>query len=197
MCHVIIPILGAILLASRVLGEPVSDSADVHTLKEAEAAAIHHPHPDYPLEARRQHLSGRGIVVGAVDQKTGKLESLKMEQSTGHALLDDAILRAFRQWNFKPGTIRRFHVPVSYNMVTADQLFKDVVDQRIADELAHRGPDYRAPETARKAWQNWYRIIRYEQRVGNWHSAEFRTGEDAIRYIEQKRRAKGLPTYDE
>jgi TonB family protein len=123
---VIIPFLGAVLLVSRVLGLSAPDSTDVHTLKEAEAAAIHHPHPDYPLEARRQHLSGRGIVVGVVDRRTGKLESLKMEQSTGHALLDDAILRTFHQWSFKPGTISRFHIPVSYTIMNP----RDAMDAR-------------------------------------------------------------------
>jgi TonB family protein len=94
---------------------------DPGALKRAEAAAVHHPHPDYPLEARRLHLSGRGIVAGIVDPKTGQLKSLKMEQSTGHAVLDDAVLRAFRRWTFRPGAIRQFRIPVTYTTIAPPQ----------------------------------------------------------------------------
>ena len=118
MRHVTVRFLAAVTIASVAVASPLPRPTDVQTLAEAERVAIHHPHPDYPFEARRLRLTGRGIVVGIVDQKTGILKSVKMEQSTGHAILDDAVLRAFRQWRFKPGTIRRFSVPVTYTMVS-------------------------------------------------------------------------------
>ncbi len=77
-----------------------------------------------------------------------------------------------------------------------DDIFKQLVDERIADELAHRGPDYRTPATTKEAWQNWYRILRHERTVG-WQSSEFKTSNDLIRYIRQRRHARGLPTYDQ
>ncbi|MEY2565038.1 MAG: hypothetical protein QOH88_3231 [Verrucomicrobiota bacterium] len=42
-----------------------------------------------------------------------------MEKSTGHKILDDAALEAFRQWRFKSGTgtIRKFRTPITYNML--------------------------------------------------------------------------------
>jgi TonB family protein len=116
MRHSIVPVLATVLSASPVISSPSPAPTDPQALKKAEAVAIHHPHPDYPLEARRLHLTGRGIVLGIVDTKTGQLKSVKMEHSTGHAILDDAVLRAFRQWTFRPGTIRQFRIPVMYTM---------------------------------------------------------------------------------
>jgi TonB family protein len=116
MRHVIAPVLGFVVAASAVFASP--PPPDEHALAKAEAVAIHHPHPDYPLEARRLHLSGRGIVLGIVDAKTGQLKSVKMEQSTGRTILDEAVLRAFRQWTFRAGTIRQFRIPVTYTMIT-------------------------------------------------------------------------------
>jgi TonB family protein len=52
-----------------------------------------------------------------VDIKTGFVTSVRMEKSTGHKILDDAALEAFRQWRIKPGTIRKFRTPITYNML--------------------------------------------------------------------------------
>jgi TonB family protein len=71
---------------------------------------------EYPAEARQRHLEGRGIVVGAVDFETGKVTLVRMEKSTGHKILDDAALRSFRQWRFKPRLIKQFRTPVTYEM---------------------------------------------------------------------------------
>ena len=117
MRQVIPSVFGLAATASMLVASPPAESTDADALKRAEAAAIHHPHPDYPLEARRLRLTGRGIVLGIVDPKTGQLTSLTMEKSTGHTMLDDAVLRAFRQWTFRPGTIRQFRIPVTYTMI--------------------------------------------------------------------------------
>ena len=77
---------------------------------------VHQVPPEYPYEARRIGITGRGILVGIVEFKTGKVTSVKMEKSTGNPILDDASLSAFRQWQFKPNTIRRFRTPITYEM---------------------------------------------------------------------------------
>ena len=77
-----------------------------------------------------------------------------------------------------------------------DDIFKQLVDQRIADELAHRGPDYRTAASTREAWNNWYRSIRQKPKP-TWQSSEFKTSEDLVRFIKQRRRARGLATYDQ
>jgi len=37
-----------------------------------------------------------------------------MEQTTGNAILDKSTTDAFRQWRFKPGTVSRVRVPITY-----------------------------------------------------------------------------------
>jgi TonB family protein len=71
---------------------------------------------EYPAEARQRHLEGRGILAGEVDFESGKIISVRMEKSTGHKILDDAALRSFRQWQFKPRLIKQFRTPVTYQM---------------------------------------------------------------------------------
>ena len=77
---------------------------------------VHRVSPAYPVEARRSRLQGRGILFGQVDFKTGVVTLVVMEKSTGWKVLDDAALSAFRQWRFKPGTTRKFRVPITYTM---------------------------------------------------------------------------------
>jgi len=73
---------------------------------------------EYPLEARKQHLEGHGMLLGEIDFETGRVTSVHMEKSTGYKVLDDAALRACRQWIFKPHFSRKFKVPVNYEMTS-------------------------------------------------------------------------------
>jgi TonB family protein len=77
---------------------------------------IHRVPPEYPYEARRSGITGRGILVGIVEFKTGKVTSVTMEKSTGSRILDEAALSAFRQWQFKPNSIHQFRTPITYEM---------------------------------------------------------------------------------
>ena len=102
----------ALTISQAVGASPRTHPLDAQGANEAEAVAIRHPHPRIPPEALRLRLTGTGVVVGTVDRKTGLLTSLTMEQSTGQRVLDDAFLQAFRQWTFKPGTIRSFRIRI-------------------------------------------------------------------------------------
>ena len=73
--------------------------------------------PDYPIEARRQHITGGCIVVLSVDRASGRVTSVTMAQSTGHKILDDAAIHAFSQWRFKPWAVSdKVKVPVNFSM---------------------------------------------------------------------------------
>jgi TonB family protein len=72
--------------------------------------------PEYPYEARRSGITGKGVLVAEVDYNSGKVKSVRMEKSTGSRILDQAALSAFGQWQFKPRTIRRFRTPITYEM---------------------------------------------------------------------------------
>jgi TonB family protein len=68
----------------------------------------------YPSEAKRHHITGDGVCIVTVDTASGKVTDATMEQSTGNTLLDKSTIEAFRQWRFKPGTVSRVRVPVTY-----------------------------------------------------------------------------------
>jgi hypothetical protein len=78
---------------------------------------------------------------------------------------------------------------------TFDQIWKRTVDQRISAELAHQRPDFTMVTSWKQEWQQWYGTLRSKKDVG-WSPSEFKNSEDMVRYIKERRRAKGLPTYD-
>jgi len=107
-------------LASLVL--TVTASAQENRIESNEkvrrkGVAIFAPKPDYPLEARSKHWGGSGIVLLDVETKTGEATSARMLKSTGHQILDEALLQAFRRWRFIPGRIApHVKIPVTYTM---------------------------------------------------------------------------------
>jgi TonB family protein len=74
------------------------------------------PRPEYPSVARAQHLTGSGVAVVQVDPSSGQVTSARILDSTGHKILDDAALKAFRQWRFKPGAASEVQIPIRYVM---------------------------------------------------------------------------------
>jgi TonB family protein len=70
--------------------------------------------PEYPFEARRDGVTGKGIVVGCVDYASGTVTSVAMDKSTGNRYLDQACLDATKRWRFKPKTLRRFRIPITF-----------------------------------------------------------------------------------
>lgn len=80
----------------------------------SQQSSISAPRPDYPDYARAHHLTGSGIVVVTVDLRTGYVESARILKSSGHRILDEAALAAFRRWRFKPGTTPEVRIPFRY-----------------------------------------------------------------------------------
>ena len=78
--------------------------------------AVYAPPPFYPYEARDKRMEGSGIALLKVDSRTGYVTSAQMSKSTGHKILDDAALEAFRQWRFKPGTRSHIKAPITFSM---------------------------------------------------------------------------------
>jgi TonB family protein len=99
---------------SVAAAQPTPSKPALLRVQSAKALATFAPSPRYPTDERGRRPTGRGIVVMEIDQKTGRVTSAKMEKSTGNKLLDDAALEAFRQWRFRPGTIRRVSSPITF-----------------------------------------------------------------------------------
>jgi TonB family protein len=104
-------VLSGISFASA---QPAPSSPAPHQSGKPKALAVYAPRPNYPKDTQGRRLTGSGIVVMEVDNKTGLVKSARMEKSTGNKLLDDAALQAFSQWRFKPGSISRIHCPITF-----------------------------------------------------------------------------------
>ena len=89
------------------------------SLTSAKIVALSAPRPEYPYEARRQKITGSGIVAMTVDPATGRVTEASMWQSTGNAYLDNAAITGFRRWRFKPGTAFRIKSPITYTLTGA------------------------------------------------------------------------------
>lgn len=98
------------------------------------AVAISAARPDYPYEARRAGLTGAGVVVIELDSATGKVTSVRMDPSTGHAILDRAAIDAFMRWRFKPGTVSPVRTPIRFT-VSGPPVYTLDVKAKPADEV--------------------------------------------------------------
>jgi TonB family protein len=94
-------------------------SAGSITLSTARAVVLSAPRPEYPYEARRQRITGSGVVLLKVDSASGNVADVSMWQSTGSPVLDNATVTAFKRWRFKPGTVSRVKSPITYTMTGA------------------------------------------------------------------------------
>ena len=84
--------------------------------KEAAALAVYAPRPTYPYEARAKREMGSGVVIVTIDPATGNVTTAVMAVSTGVQILDDAALSAFRQWRFRPGTVKKVRIPIHFTL---------------------------------------------------------------------------------
>ena len=85
----------------------------------AKALATYAPKPEYPYEARSRHQTGSGVCVVSVDPGSGSVTDASMAQSIGSTILDQSTLSAFRRWKFKPGTVSKVKIPITYTMTGA------------------------------------------------------------------------------
>lgn len=86
-------------------------------LRLVKALVTYAPRPVYPYEARRQRLTGSGVALLTVDQSSGGVTDVVMVQSCGNAILDNSTRDALRRWRFKPGSVTRVQVPVTYTLM--------------------------------------------------------------------------------
>ncbi len=116
MTHAFSPSFDSVAVIGLLVAIWLPVSAVAQTDGPPMAAVVRSVAPEYPLQARQRRLQGSGILEAKVDFKTGHVTSVQMIKSTGHKILDDAALTAFRQWRFKPGTVRQFRTPIQYEM---------------------------------------------------------------------------------
>lgn len=122
------------------------------------AAMIFKPRIQYPYEARRNRITGSGIIVVELDRATGKVKSASMAPSTGSGILDQAALSAFRQARFKPGTQSPIKIPISFtvrgNVVTEYRVKQKPMDKALASFLG-KGTVLKGPIPAYPRFPQW------------------------------------------
>jgi TonB family protein len=89
------------------------------SMSRAKALALYAPRPQYPYEARSRHVTGSGVVVCSVDSASGNVTGCSVSSSTGSPILDNAATSAFRQWRFRPGTLSKVNIPITFTMTGA------------------------------------------------------------------------------
>ena len=96
-------------------------------------------------------------------------------------------------------TIREYHTDrsgqTSVSNLSEEQYWKERVDERIAAEIAKEKPEA-GYDTWQNYWRWWYSVLRRKKKTP-FKSDEFKRPEDMVNYIKEKRRAKGLPTYED
>lgn len=74
------------------------------------------PFPAYPKSARRRHEEGRVLLMAAIDGD-GIVSQVKVAQSSGHPILDNAAVTAVRHWRaHKRYAGLRFRFPVNFTL---------------------------------------------------------------------------------
>jgi TonB family protein len=101
--------LGAEISGTGSRGEKLSE-------KQVKECALSTPAPEYPIEARRQKVTGLGIYELRVDTRTGHVKNVTIVLSTYSPILDLECKRALIRWRFKPGAIAKARLPILFTV---------------------------------------------------------------------------------
>ena len=71
---------------------------------------------EYPYEARRSKITGSGDHRRLGRPRSGSVTDASMGASTGSPILDNAATSAFRRARFKPGTVPRVKIPITFTL---------------------------------------------------------------------------------
>jgi len=107
--------MSRVLLVIVFLSVAVSGNSQAPDARQAKHYALYAPRPEYPLAARTHHWTGAGIFACNI-RPDGTVASVDVLRSTGHEMLDQAAITAFRQWRFHPGDMKRIKIPINFWM---------------------------------------------------------------------------------
>jgi TonB family protein len=168
ICEIVLILL--LIHAPTHHGFPADQKQEVGSVK---ALAIYAPRPQYPYEARARRQTGAGVASLVVDPSTGVVKNAEMARSTGHKILDNATLSAFRQWRFRPGLVAMVNIPITFTMggyvinqlqVTKNLNMDTVLAPFLGKGTVLHGPNPAYPRNA--AWTDKQGKGTYELHVG-------------------------------
>lgn len=70
-------------------------------LPQSDASQLNNQAPTYPTQSKRLHEVGT-VILEVLVKADGSLGNLRLKTSSGHTRLDDAALRAVKDWHFIP-----------------------------------------------------------------------------------------------
>ena len=76
------------------------------SIREATPAYRANPSPEYPAIARRRGYEGT-VLVEVLVSRDGRVEDLRLSQSSGYPILDQAAMTSIKGWLFEPATVNR------------------------------------------------------------------------------------------
>jgi protein TonB len=91
------------------------------SIREATPSYRANPSPEYPAIARRRGYEGT-VLVEVLVSRDGKVEDLRLSQSSGYLVLDQAAMSSMKGWLFEPATINEekvamwVKVPVRFHL---------------------------------------------------------------------------------
>jgi TonB family protein len=132
--------------------------AQATELPNVQHLAVYAPRPTYPYEARAKLQTGAGFAIVTIDPATGHVTNAVMAPSTGSKILDQAALTAFRQWRFRPGTVKKVRIPIQFTL-TGEVSYVHVesalpMDQVLAPFLGKENV-IQAPMPMYPSWPPW------------------------------------------
>jgi len=114
----IFPLVAHAQTAPPLLARPPEPPTHTVTVDSEEFVkiALSHPTPQYPIEARRRRITGKGLYHLHVSVDTGEVTSVDVLTTTGHRILDRAAVAALKQWKFRPHALVGLKVPITFSM---------------------------------------------------------------------------------
>ena len=91
-------------------------SAREATERAGKGNILYSPWPRFPLAASAHGVAGKGRFQLSVDPRTGLVTDVQILETTHDKRLDDAAIKALRQWRFKPHAVRKFVVPIDFDL---------------------------------------------------------------------------------
>ena len=85
-------------------------------IKEISKVVVSYPTPRYPSEARRRHITGKGLYHLQVSYETGEVTSVDVLTSAGHRILDDAAVATLKRWKCRSHTVVGLKVPITFSI---------------------------------------------------------------------------------
>jgi TonB family protein len=107
--------MSRVLIVGILLSVAVSENSQASDAMQAKRA-LYAPRPEYPLAARKRHWTGAGVFACNI-RADGTVASVDVLRSTGHQMLDQAAITAFRQWRFQLGDkLKLVRIPINFWM---------------------------------------------------------------------------------